>query len=78
MGTNFSRRINRTIDDVQLSRMPLPLAITTKRIESYPRHFVVEWHHDYPGIFQQFLEKTYCVRPDARKEYNSGLKDGQR
>src|SRR5665647_1800227 len=78
LGTNLGQRIDRTIDDIQLRRMPLPLAVTTKRIESCPRHFVVEWHHDNSGILQQFLEKTYRIRSEARKEYNPGFQDGHR
>jgi hypothetical protein len=58
--------------------MPLSLPVSTKRIESYPRHFVVEWHHDNPGILQQFLEKTYRIRSEARIEYNPGFQDGYR
>jgi len=48
--------LDRTVDDIQLSRMTLPLAEPAKRIEGGRCHLVVERHHDNPGILQQFFE----------------------
>jgi len=50
--TRLCQSVDRTIDDIQLSRISLPLAETAKRIEGGSRHFVVERHHDNPGILQ--------------------------
>jgi hypothetical protein len=63
LGARLGQRIDRTIDDVQLSRIPLPLAETAKRIEGGFCHFVVERHHDNPGILQQIFEKTTASSP---------------
>ncbi len=51
LGTHLGQRVDRSIDDIQLSRLPLALAETAKCIEGDLRHFVVERHHDNPGIF---------------------------
>jgi hypothetical protein len=68
LGTDFGQRIDRTIDDIQLCRMPLALSEAAKRIEGGLRHFVVQRHHDNSGILQQVVEKTDRVQSQARKE----------
>src|SRR6266700_2608104 len=72
LGTRLRQRIDRTIDDIQLSRMPLPLAEAAKRIEGGLRHFVVEWHHDNPGLLQQLIEKIHRLLSQGPKEDNPG------
>ena len=63
LGTRLGQRIDRTIDDIQLSWIPLPLAETTERIEGGSCHFVVERHHDNPGILQQLFERPTASGP---------------
>jgi hypothetical protein len=53
------------IDDIQLSRMPLPLAETAKRIEGDPRHFVVERRHDQSRTHSPCNEWRDSIREDA-------------
>ena len=78
LGTRLRQRIDRAIDDIQLSRMSLTLAIAAKRIEGGLCHLVVERHDDDAGLLQQLREKIHRVQTEACKEENPGFQDGDR
>ena len=56
LGTDLGEGIDRTIDDIQLRRMSLPLAEAAKCMESGRGHFVIQWHHDNSAVLQQFFD----------------------
>jgi hypothetical protein len=52
----FRQGIGGAIEDVQLRRMALVLAIPAKAVKRRAGQFSIEWHDNDAGAFQHFVE----------------------